>query len=232
MKNSILVQYGLIRSYFNPASYNGNLFVNLFTDVLFVAEEHNIRTGYDFREWIDEKDISQNNNTVILNADNFKFSKLYLNMTDDSLTTFLDPDTKYKDMGLNDKFVSIILPPWTSQILFTDKDLNNMPEINPLNVPLKFGITEQGNSSDTKWLGLYGNNIYNEIELNAPAGFKISSFDNKNFSGSLKVFPVNGELNEVVFVRFEPEYKKSYFDYINIYSGNLVLKAGVSGISR
>jgi hypothetical protein len=107
-----------------------------------------------------------------------------------------------------------------------------MPEIYTGNTPLHFGKVSSGNTSDVKWFILSGKNLNEAVNITAPKGFQVSSAEEENYSGSMKIYPVNGSLKKIIFVKFLPAEENNFYDFINITSGNNKEIVKVSGNSR
>lgn len=226
------VQYFITSGLFHPAKFLNNYFSNLYTDELFLIRNNNTKKVENYLQWKKELPAGDESGSVLLNEENYRYSKIFFNMSDDSSLILLNSNSNYRDLNSSGKYGSLKLPPWSSEILVCEKDVNLMPEIYTGNTPLHFGKVSSGNTSDVKWFILSGKNLNEAVNITAPKGFQVSSAEEENYSGSMKIYPVNGSLKKIIFVKFLPAEENNFYDFINITSGNNKEIVKVSGNSR
>jgi len=205
--------------YFNPGSYN-----------IFRIRESNIISDYNFEKW--KRFVKSDNNSDLIVRKEVSNSKLFTNMSDDSLTIFLNSDFKYTDLYLNSVNSFITLQSWSSVILLADSDISNLPEINIAGGTLDFEDRIEVSSGNSLWYNIMGNNLKSRITITAPEGFEISLNDDSDFSNSLSLNPDNGKIDKIIFVKFSGSNNKRYYDYIINKSDNITVNTKVIGNSR
>lgn len=205
--------------YFNPGNHNS-----------FNVIYRNVETNYNFENW--KSFIRSDAHSKFFIGNDLRFPKLLTNMSDDSLKIILNSSYSYKDVNLNNIYGSVTLEPWTSEILFSNTNLNNLPGLYCAGGPLNFGNSKEGNISVPDWYCLTGENLLDPVVINAPDGFEISFISDADFANTISLNPVNGKVDKIIFVRFVPNKEKRYYDFILNKSGNLDPVLKVMGNSR
>jgi len=192
--------------------------------------KRNVVENYTFKKWKDF--IDSDENSVQINDKKIGNSKIFNNMSDDSLKILLKPDIKYKDIALNNIYGSVLIEPWFSTIIFADSDLSKLPELSIAGGPINFGKVDDGKFSTPMWYNLFGENLENKVTINAPNGFEVSISDDSKYSNSITVYTNNGKLDQIIFIRFIPDSEKRYYDFIENQSGKVSSRLKVMGTSR
>ncbi len=231
-QNQVAVRLKSRTTHFFPGRFEKNYYVNYSKDGLFQYEIGNNITEYNFPQWQKITGINGDLNSVILSGNEIKYSKIFLNMSDDSLTLLLNSGILYKDINLNSVYGSVVLQPWTSQILFADSDISNMPEINIAGGSINFGNIGETSKFIPEWFNIKANNLSSSLMLEAPEGFEMSLLDDTGFSNTLTIATENGKIDKIIFVRFVPSGDSGYYDFIRINSDALVSKVKVIGNER
>ena len=202
--------------YFNPSSYN-----------VFRIIEDNIESDYNFDKWKDFVKSDENSEFIV--NDEVINSKLFTNMTDDTLSIILKGNIRYKNSIRNTLNGSLILVPWSSSVLTADTPINKFPEINIAGSALKFEGNDNQDVSDPLWFNLIGNNLQNNVTVTAPGGFLISLKNDRDFSNNIILTPDSGKLDKIIFVLFVPNEDRRFYDFISIESPETSGKIKVSG---
>jgi len=210
-----------------PGTFDNNLYLNPFSNNIFQVMENNIISEYNFEKWkrFVKSDAGSN---VIVNQD-LTNSKLFSNMSDDSLKIILSSEFNYVDLNNNSVIGSVTINPWSSVILTADKDISNQPEMNIAGGPLDFNSESESSPAYPLWFNIMGNNLQNPILITAPDGFEISLKDDSEYSNSISLNPEIGSVDKMIFVKFVPYESKRYYDFISVKSGNTENKIKVTG---
>jgi hypothetical protein len=225
---SLEIQFGKTAAL--PGRFEENYYYNVSDFNKFRIIRDNLAVDYNFSDWNDN--INSDRNSKLIRNNGFNYSKLLLNMTDDSLTIILNSDFKYKDIQSVEVIGSVKLDPWTSKVLLTNSDANRIAEIVNGGNALEFGNIAEGNTSKPKWIYLNGNNLSGDLILSAPDGFELSLNDDSGYSKNISVIPDKGKIEKIIYVKFVPDKIKKYYDFIITKSGTLTNKIKVSGNSR
>ncbi len=211
---------------FLPAKFNDNYYANPATDNICLYQIGNGKSFFNGGKW--ESFLGNNNMSgeKIISGNEVKYSRLYYNMSDESLTFLLDPSITYKDLNMNSVFGSITIQPWTSVILLTSTDVTGLSEVNISGGPLVFSDRE---SSVSQWYNVFGNNLTQPLVVSAPEGFAVSFKSDVNFSKTISINPDNGKVSRVIFVKFVSEESRIYYDFISNQSGALNSLIKVTG---
>nr|NQU93946.1 VCBS repeat-containing protein [Bacteroidota bacterium] len=78
-----------------------------------------------------------------------------------------------------------------------------------------FSTSKTGVNSETKSYFIKAKNLLDDLNIESPEGFSISLSADTEFSSYLAITPVDGNFNDSIFVRFEP-------DTIGVYTGNII----------
>jgi len=217
---------------FIPGKFNDNYYINYSNDALFKIETGSNSVYYKPSQWLNYVGVKSELNSKVISGPETRYSKLYSNMTDDSVVIILNNETQYKDKDLKSIYSSIKVNPWSSEILFTDKEINNLPEINSAYGILDFGTFNEKEINTVKWFNLTGNNLSGEIIVTAPEGFEISFTEDLYFSKNLYFYPSNGSTDKIIFVKFTPENERLFYDLITVKAGEEIYNIKVKGIFR
>lgn len=215
-----------------PGRFDSNYYANPYNQALFNFQSGSEITGESFNGF--KKQIGNNSDVQSKNisGEELKYSKLFSNMTGDTSVVVLNPGSSYFDVELKSIYGSLTLLPYTSKVVISDKSMDNYGEINIAGGPLKFGHIEDDSFSDLKWYKVFGEDLKEKVVINAPKGFLISLSDYSSFNKTLTLNPAAGKIENIIFVRFDPDDDKSYYDFITNTSGNIVSKVKVSASSR
>lgn len=230
--SQLSVQMLLTTGFFKPALFKGNYFVNPVSDAQFLIQTNGIKEVKNFAQWKENLNQGEESNSVLLTGNDYKFSKVFYNMSDDSITVILDGKSFYKDIHKNSVHGSVVIPSWSSELLFSEKDLKNTPSLNFINGPLYFGKIKEGENSSAQWFCLRGNNLTEPVTITAPEGFKLSLSETENYVKILTILPDNKNVFNVIYVRFIPESENNFYNYIKINSGSTDYSIKVTGNSR
>lgn len=217
---------------FHPGKFFNNYFVNPNSEDLFIIENKSKKNLLSFSQWKNEINPAMENNSVLLTGKNFMHPKILMNMTEDSSNVLLEPEFSFKDISGNSLFGSTKLPPWSTEILFADKNTDDSPEIYLINGPLYFGNIKREATQGKLWFGVIGENIKEYVSVTAPEGFKISKNEEGPFYENVNLIPGSGKVFTVLFVKFDPEEEKNYYNFIKISSGKVGKSVKVTGSSR
>ncbi|HMQ70192.1 MAG TPA: right-handed parallel beta-helix repeat-containing protein [Ignavibacteria bacterium] len=229
-ENRYSMQIKSLRDFNIPGVFKENFYFNYFNAKPFRIIDVNIAYTYDFGNW---KDIVKSElKSVDVKNNDTRYSKLFSNMTDDTLTYLMKADYNFKDKNLNSVYSSIKLPPWTSEILFSHKDPSKEPQLTASGGNLDFKDFSEESSSRILWFNLSGENLTEPVSVAAPDGFEISLHYDRGFTESMTIYPGNGIAEEIIFVRFSPDESKGYYDYIINRSGKEERRIKVTGKSK
>ena len=213
-----------------PGRFENNNYSNPSSNNIFRIRENNIISDYNFEKW--KRFVKSDNNSNLLVSNELSNAKLFTNMSDDSLKILLSSGVMYSDLYKNSVYGSITLQPWSSLILIADYDISGLPEISFAGSSVKFEELNKAAQENALWFNLTGNNLTEQININAPDGFEISLSDDSDFSNSISFYPENGNAERIIFVRFDPDEDKGYYDFITLRTGNIERKLKVSANSR
>jgi hypothetical protein len=237
-ENNILFSLGndqitiLNQSYQNiniPGIFNNNYYLDPGSYNVFRILYQNVITDYNFEKWKQFVRSDYDSKMVVLN--NEKYSKLFMNMSDDSLTILLDSEFDYKDLNMENVYGSIKLQPWSSKILLSDKEVDIYPEINIAGGPLVFN-NEESNGTNPLWYNIYCNNLNSNLIISAPEGFLISTDNDEEFRQLISLSPIDGKIDRIIYVKFDPDENRRYYDFITNKSGNLTNNLKITGIQN
>ena len=220
-KDQIAVRLKAKSGGFFPGVFQSNYYLNYSKESLFQYDIGNNIIEYNYPQWKDLNGQNSDVNSKIVSGNEIKYSKLFTNMTDDSVTVILTSDVMYSDLSLNSIYGSIVLQPWTSEILITGFDLSNKPQINASGAGLEFESTNGKNNNSAKWFNLSGNNLTDKVNVKAPDGFELSLSEDQKFTDQLTLIPENGKIDNVIFVRFSPDSEKGYYGFISVDLGSV-----------
>ncbi len=128
--------------------------------------ESNIISDYSFDKW--KRFTGSENNSKIIVDENLKFSKVFSNMTGDSVKILLNPVTRSQDLNLGTVIGSVALMPWSSEILIADSDIGSIPEINFSGGPFDFKAMNENNFNGPLWYNLTVTGLQSPVNMTAP----------------------------------------------------------------
>jgi len=227
-QNSIEIQ--IDRNGVLPGRLDSNIYFNKSDMNTFRIIENNSGRDYSYSEW--KEIVNTDLHSKILENNGYNFSKLILNMSDDSLKYLLRHEKSYKDINFIDLYGSVVLEPWSSFVLLSNSEINNTPDITIGGSALEFEKTLESTESKPKWFCLSGQSLTSEVNISSPEGFEISLDDNSGYSKNLILNPEKGKIEKIIFVRFVPGEEKKFYDYIISRNQNITVKIKVSGSSR
>ncbi len=188
--------------------------------------ENNIISDYNFNKW--KGFVRSDNNSVLsVNKESLN-AKLFTNMSEDSTVILFSSSVVFSDLNQNSVLGSLTLQPWSSRILISESDIENLPEINIAGGPLKFKDLLEKSSVSSLWFNLIVNNIPGQTKITAPRGFLISLKDDSDFLDTISFNNDNNKTDKIVFVKFDPDENKRYYDFITVRSGNIERKVKVT----
>ncbi|HMQ70186.1 MAG TPA: right-handed parallel beta-helix repeat-containing protein [Ignavibacteria bacterium] len=211
-----------------PGIFGSNIYFNSKGYNVFRILDVSVITDYNFEKW--KEYVNSDYDSKLIVPENKSYSKLYCNMSDDTVTIILGKKYNYQNVNLKNIYGSIILNPWTSDILISEAFSENLPEINIALNQLLFEKTNESEDPGNLWFNLIGKNLKNEVVITAPEGFMISLKNDENYSKSLTLQPRSNNLDNIIFVKFLPERKTGYYDFITFKSGELSGQFKVKGI--
>lgn len=217
---------------FIPGIFENNFYGSPFNTDLFVYQSGNLKQAFSYPGF--RKLLGNNNdlNSTVLTGQEFAYSGLFLNMNDDTAEVMLNPAYSYNLPGTGQIKDSVKIHPWSSQLLFSNSDLNKLSVIYIYGNKINFGKVSEGNISDPAWYKLFCKNIDETLTVSAPDGFEVSTDDNIGYNKVLRLKPENGTLERIVFVRFIPGSVKKFEGLISNKSGSLNYNVKVSGDSE
>lgn len=205
--------------YYNPSEYN-----------IFRIIENNIITDFNFDKW--KRFVKSDNNSNILVNKEISNSKLFSNMSDDSLKVLLSSEFNFRDLNMNSVFGTLTINPWSSVILLSDSKVDNLAEITTGGGSLDFEKLNESDKGSPLWYNLMGSNLKTPVIITATEGFQIGLNDDSNFSGTITLKPENGKVNNIIFVKFVPDDSRRYYGFISNKSGNIEHNVKVNGDSK
>ncbi len=217
---------------FTPGRFDSNYYCNPVKDDLFLYQSGNLKTSDNYNGWKRLFGNKPESGSKLLTGNQLKYSKLFVNMSDDTSSILLNPGYSYYDLDMKSIYGSIIIKPWSSSIILSNADIDKLPDIHTASGSLNFGNVNAENTSSPEWYKLFGNNLKGEITISAPDGFEISFSDDEGYAKVLKVVPSGGKAEKIIFVRFVPDKEKSYYDYVVNTADNLKTSVRVRGSSR
>lgn len=217
---------------FVPGKFENNYYASPENDALFVFQSGNLETGLNFSEF--KKQLSNNSdlNSKVLTGPEISYSKLFTNMNYDTATVLLNSGNSYFDLDMKGVYGSIVLMPYSSKVIISDKKIDEYGDINIAGGPLEFGSVSSKNFSGLKWYKIFAENLIDKITVIAPEGFEISLDDDSGFGKTINLNPISGKVEKIIFVRFLFDENKGYFGFITNVSGNIKSNVKVSGNSR
>ena len=207
-----------------PSAFDSNKYFNVLNTEPFRVINGSVATDYDFLEW--KKFVDSDSQSESVTNKNFYNSKLFTNMSDDSVTILLNNSIGYKDIYLNNIYGSVTLSPWSSIILYGNTDINNQAELNASGEMLKLGPDENG------WYNLTGENLYEDVTITAPPGYGISLEADGNYANSISLKSSGGKVDEIIFVEFTGDADRMYNGYITNVSSGVSLNRRISNITK
>lgn len=215
---------------FMPAVFESNTYVFPRNESIFQYEGSGRLDEYSADEW---KAFQSGNekSPELKSGDKFLHPKLFRNMTPDSVRYLLDPTVEYSDIDQKKVYSSIMVEPWTSEVLFANSDRAKDPVMEIVNGNLNFGNLSPGYSSSPKWFIISVKNIGSQITVKAPEGFLISRDFDRNFAGTLSISPEFKERDIVIFVRFSPTAEKGYFGFTEVSTSGMLRLIRLNGSS-
>ena len=209
-----------------PGRFDNNYYINPVNYNIFRIMENNIISDYNFEKW--KRFVKSDNNSDLIVRKDASNSKLFTNMSDDSITILLNNNIGYKNVYSTRISGSLVLAPWSSEILIANSDINRQPELNIAGGVLKYTY-DNNVDSEVQWFNLIGENLQYPVFISAPAGFEISLKEDIGFSNSIKIDPLNGKVDNIIFVKFLGSNNKMYFDFILNKSDNIIVNKKVTG---
>lgn len=195
--------------YFNPGNYRS-----------FSITYNNIASDYSFDKW--KSFIRSDDHSNIFVGPEVIFSKLFTNMSDENLTIGLNTGYNYRDIDMNHVSGSITLQPWTSEILISDSDMRELPEITIAGGPLNFGDSGEENASVINWYNISGINLKDPVIITAPESIEISLYNDHDFKKMVTLNHENGKVDKIIFVKIDTYTGEDFYDIISNKSGFLV----------
>lgn len=205
-----------------PANFSKNFYFNSLNSKTFRILNNKVADYIEFEEWKNYTKADYNSKLII--PESSIYQKLFNNMSDDSVTVLLDSQFKFQDTDKKNVFGTIIIPPWSSKVLFSNVDIGKLPQLEIAGESLLFRNTSNFNILNPQWINLIGKNLQNEIVINSPTGISISEFSDREFSNSMTVKTKNSNTDMIIFVRFDSDLDRKFYDYLTIKSGDYVEK--------
>lgn len=169
---------------------------------------------------------------VVYGTSEFSYPVLYRNMTSDTVRYLIDADSEQRDINGVKIFPSVIVLPWSSVVLFSQKDESDSPSLNLIGSPGNFAPIAENTVSTYKWFGISAKNLSAPITIKVPEGFLVSHSPDRNFSKEISIPQAGRKLNTVVFVKFSPAEKKGYYGFAEIACGNIKRQVRLGGTVR
>ena len=229
-ENQYSMQIKSLKDFNIPGFFDSNYYFNSFNAKSFRIIDVNVIHTYDFENWKDI--VKSDSRSFDVKSEDLRYSKLFSNMTDDTITYLLSTEYNYKDKYSNAVYSSVKLSPWTSEILFSSKVPVKEPIITVSGGFLSFRELMENSSSEILWYNIAGENLSEPVSIIAPEGFEVSLNSDRGFSGSLTIYPNSGVTEEIIFVRFSPAESKGYYDFIVNKTGLTETSIKVKGNSR
>ncbi|MEO6694760.1 MAG: right-handed parallel beta-helix repeat-containing protein, partial [Ignavibacteria bacterium] len=111
-----------------PARFDSNYYFTPENQKHFEIIRRNIATDLNFNDW--KNLVKSDMNSIIIMNNDFAYSRLYTNMSNDPLSILLNPGINFKSYDLKNVYGSIVITPWSSKILFANSDISKLPVIN------------------------------------------------------------------------------------------------------
>lgn len=230
-EDQLAVKLKAKKTAFIPGVFENNYYCSPVNKKLFSFETGGVQIDFDYFKWNNLMKGSDLN-SVVFTGNEALYPKLFTNMSDESLKVVLKPGYNYRDIDQNNLAGSVTLPPNTSRILFTDKVMSLIPEITIAGGPLNFGNAKERRTSFPYWYFIKGENLTEPVTVTSPDGFTVSLKEDEFFGNLLTLNPVNGVVEKIIFVRFDPDEEKDYYDLIINRSGIAEGSVKVIGNSR
>jgi len=181
---------------FLPGSFDNNHFYYPFNKKVLKYEISNRIAEYTLDELKKIAGNSIDGNSFFVSGSEVANPKIFKNMNND--TAVINPDPEYNFLDNNLKSVSgpIMIAPYSSMILFADKDATQMKELNIAGGPL-----ELRNEYSPAWYNIITENLTSPVIVTAPDGFMISLTADRNYSQAITLLPVNGKVDDIIFVK-------------------------------
>jgi len=208
-----------------PGIFDSNYYFNPGNQRSFGITYRNLFKDYSFQDW--KLFVKSEEQSKIYIGPEFTYSKLYANMSDEIISINLGSQFDFKNKNLNEVNGTVELLPWTSEVLFTDVDLSNMPEITIAGGPIYFDDNQSENSISLEWYVISGINISEPVYVNAPEGYEISLFNDHDFSNKIILSSETGVVENIIFVRYNPISTGIAKGSILNISGDIELKLNV-----
>ncbi len=93
---------------------------------------------------------------------------------------------------------------------------------------LDFGNVNVGGSKEMFYV-LTGENLLSDVDIEAPAGFEISLTSGADFESSISIAPVDGSVDETIYVLFSPDSETEYSGNITNESIDVSEEVSVTG---
>lgn len=222
-QNSVDVKY--IGAENLPGIFDSNYYFNSVDVNSFSVNYRNVISDFNFDTW--KSFIKSDNYSEFITGIEVSYPKLFINMSDDSVLIPLSFGYSYKDVNLSNVYGSLILKPWTSEVLFVNSDLSKLPEINAAGRTVDFVNSDAESLNSPRWYNLSGENLKQPVAINAPDGFEVSLDDDTGYSEALTVYPVSGKVDRIIFVKMIQEKNEGYKDFIANVSENITCKVKV-----
>lgn len=220
------VKVGTLSDLYMPGRFDSNYYCNPFSSDLFRFTILHNTADYNFSVWKKFAGNVSESHSYLLTGQEIKFQILYRNMTDDTVSVVAESGFDFHYLNQSQVYGSVTIPPWCSEILISNSGTSPVPELTAGYKKINFQ-----NSGTPAWFNLTGSGLFTPVTIKSPPGFSISLTDDFNFSGELALYPAAGELDEIIFVRFNPEGAQLYSGFISITSGNLKSTVKTSGKS-
>ncbi len=215
-------------NYIIPAKFESNYYYNPYNNLFQLIMNMKLQNFY-FEDWKSMGNSGADKSSYVISGKKALYPRLFKNMTDDSIKIFPEPGLEYRNLDQISVHDSITLSPWTSIILLSNKDLSKVSDFSISGGTIDFQNKNQRDLSIAKWYQLSGINLNSPIIIRAPDGFAVSmDYEGKYFQ-NLSVNPVNGLINQTIYVKFNPLTKSAYYDFISNSIGALNEKIKVTG---
>ncbi|MEO8446540.1 MAG: right-handed parallel beta-helix repeat-containing protein [bacterium] len=201
---------------FLPGSFDNNHFYYPFNNKVLKYQISNRLAEYTLDEL---KKIAGNNidaNSVFISGSEVANPKVFKNMNNDTALITPDPDYNFLDNNLKSVSGTIMIAPYSSVILFADRDVTQMKEINIAGGPL-----ELSNEFSPVWYNVITENLTSPVVVNAPDGFMISLTADRNYSQALTLQPVKGKVDDIIFVKVDDKKEGIGYGSVSNVSGDM-----------
>lgn len=216
---------------FLPGTFEGNTYAYGLNEASFQYETPGRLNEFGMNDWLDVMQ-GRERSPVFLTGEPFLYPKIFRNMTSDTANYILDPGYDYQDRNQNKVYGSVRIFPWSSAVLFLNREPQGLATFDVISSTKIFRRTEKGAASDPKWFVIASEKLTVPVSLDAPEGFELSFEPDRNFSANLSYTPGQIKADKVIYVRFAPSAERAYYGFIGVKSGNLQRVVRVSGNSR